>query len=187
MLAHTHTSHPWAFPHEEYLFKVLCVVVVQLLSCVQLFVTPWTEACWASLSFAVSRSLLNLVSVESVIPSSHPILCRLLLLPSVFPSLRVFSNELALHVRWPLCSESFIYWEFLIVSVRIFASNRLPSLLLLSHFSRVRLCATPWTAAYQASPSMGFSRQEHWSGLPFPSPMHDSGKWKWSRSVVSDS
>ena len=49
-------------------------------------------------------------------------------------------------------------------------------LLLLSRFSRVRLCATPWTAAYQASPSMGFSRQEHWSGLPFPSPMHESGK-----------
>ena len=60
-------------------------------------------------------------------------------------------------------------------------------LLLLSCFSRVRLCATPWTAAYQASPSMGFSRQEHWSGLPFPSPMHESEKWKWSRSVVSDS
>ena len=49
-------------------------------------------------------------------------------------------------------------------------------LLLLSHFSRVRLCATPWTAAYQASPSLGFSRQEHWSGLPFPSPMHESEK-----------
>ena len=49
-------------------------------------------------------------------------------------------------------------------------------LLLLSHFSRVQLCVTPWTAASQASPSMGFSRQEHWSGLPFPSPMHESGK-----------
>ena len=49
-------------------------------------------------------------------------------------------------------------------------------LLMLSRFSRVRLCATPWTAAYQASLSMGFSRQEHWSGLPFPSPMHESGK-----------
>ena len=48
-------------------------------------------------------------------------------------------------------------------------------LLLLSRFSRVRLCATPWTAAYQASLSMGFSGQEHWSGLPFPSPMHESG------------
>ena len=60
-------------------------------------------------------------------------------------------------------------------------------LLLLSRFSCARLCATPWTAAYQASPSMGFSRQEHWSGLPFPSPMHESEKWKWSPSVVSDS
>ena len=60
-------------------------------------------------------------------------------------------------------------------------------LLLLSHFSRVWLCATPETAAHQAPPSLGFSRQEHWSGLPFPSPMHESEKWKWSRSVVSDS
>ena len=56
-----------------------------------------------------------------------------------------------------------------------------------SRFSRVRLCATSWTADYQASLSMGFSRQEHWSGLPFPSPMHESGKWKWSHSVMSDS
>ena len=60
-------------------------------------------------------------------------------------------------------------------------------LLLLSRFSCVRLCATPQTAAYQAPPSLGFSRQEHWSGLPFPSPMHESEKIKWSRSVVSDS
>ena len=60
-------------------------------------------------------------------------------------------------------------------------------LLLLSRFSRVRLCATPWTAAHQAPPSLGFSRQEHWSGLPFPSPMHESEKGKWSRSVMSDS
>jgi len=60
-------------------------------------------------------------------------------------------------------------------------------LLLLSHFSRVQLCVTPWTAAYQAPLSLGFSRQEHWSGLPFPSPMHESEKWKWSPSVMSDS
>ena len=60
-------------------------------------------------------------------------------------------------------------------------------LLLLSRFSRIQLCATPWTAAHQAPPSLGFSRQEHWSGFPFPSPMHESEKWKWSRSVVSDS
>jgi len=59
-------------------------------------------------------------------------------------------------------------------------------LLLLSHFSHVQFCATPSTAAHQAPPSLGFSRQKHWSGLPFLSPMHESEKWKWSRSVVSD-
>ena len=58
---------------------------------------------------------------------------------------------------------------------------------LLSRFSHVWLCATPETAAHQAPPLLGFSRQEHWSGLPFPSPMHESEKWKWSHSVVSDS
>ena len=68
----------------------------------------------------------------------------------------------------------------------IYISILIYMLLLLSRFSRVRLCATPRTAAYQASPSLGFFRQEHWSGLPFPSPMHESGKRKWSRSVVSD-
>ena len=60
-------------------------------------------------------------------------------------------------------------------------------LLLLSRFSHVRLCATLQTAAHQAPPSLGFSRQEYQSGLPFPSPMHESEKWKWSRSVMSDS
>ena len=60
-------------------------------------------------------------------------------------------------------------------------------LLLLSHFSRVQLCATPEMAAHQAPPSLGFSRQEYWSGLPFPSPMHESEKSKRSRLVVSDS
>ena len=60
-------------------------------------------------------------------------------------------------------------------------------MLLLSCFSRVQLCATPETAAHQAPLSLGFSRQEHWSGLPFPSPVLESEKWKWSRSVVSDS
>ena len=59
-------------------------------------------------------------------------------------------------------------------------------LLLLSHFSRVRLCVTPETAAHQAPRSLGFSGQEHWRGLPFPSPMHESEKWKWSRSVMSN-
>ena len=67
------------------------------------------------------------------------------------------------------------------------SSPSLLLLLLLSCFSRVRLCETTETAAHQAPPSLGFSRQEHWSGLPFPSPMHKSEKWKWSCSVVPDS
>ena len=58
--------------------------------------------------------------------------------------------------------------------------------MLLSHFSRVQLCVTPQMAVHQAPPSLGFSRQEHWSGLSFPSPMHESEQWKWSCSVMSD-
>ena len=75
---------------------------VQSLSCVRLFATPWTAAHQASLSITNSRSSLRLMSIESVMPSSHLILCRpLLFLPSIFPSIRVFSNESALHIRWP--------------------------------------------------------------------------------------
>ena len=78
------------------------VLAVQLLSHVQLFVTPWTAAHQASLSFTISRNLLKLMSIELMMPSNHLILCcQLFLLPSVFPSIRVFSNELALHIRWP--------------------------------------------------------------------------------------
>ena len=83
------------------------MVVVQSLSHVQLFAAPWTAARQASLSFTFSQSLLKLMSIESVMPYSHLILCHpLLLLPSVFPSIRVFSNESALHIRWPK------YWSF---------------------------------------------------------------------------
>ena len=80
------------------------VVAVQLLSCVRLFVTPWTAARQASLSSTISQSLLKLMSIESAISSNlcHP----LLLLPSIFPSIRVFSNESALCIRWPK------YWSF---------------------------------------------------------------------------
>ena len=75
---------------------------VQLLSPVQLFVTPWTAAHQASLSITNSWSLLKLMSIELMMPSSHLILCRpLLLLPSIFPSIRVFSNKSVLHIRWP--------------------------------------------------------------------------------------
>ena len=73
------------------------------------------------------------------------------------------------------------------ISQIISLTHSLLLLLLLSRFSRVRLCATPQTAAHQAPLSLGFSRQEQWSGLPFPSPMHESEKWKWSRSVMFDS
>ena len=80
---------------------------VQSLSCVQLFATTWTAACQASLSITNSQSLLKLISIESVMPSNHLILCHpLLLLPSIFPSIRVFSNESVLHIRWPK------YWSF---------------------------------------------------------------------------
>ena len=75
---------------------------VQSLSCVWLFVTPWTAAHQASLSITNSRSLPKLMSIESVLPSNHLIFCRLLLLlPSIFPSIRVFFNESVLHTRWP--------------------------------------------------------------------------------------
>ena len=73
-----------------------------MLSCIWLFVTPWIVTCQASLSFTVSWSLLKLMSIELVMPSNHLILCcPLLLLPSIFPSIRVFSNESALCIRWP--------------------------------------------------------------------------------------
>ena len=75
-------------------------VVVPLLSRVRLFATPWTAALQASLSFTISWSLLKLMSVESVMPSSHLILCHPLLLPSIFPRIRVFFNESALCFRW---------------------------------------------------------------------------------------
>ena len=82
---------------------------VQMLSHVQLFATPWTAACQASLSITNSRSLLKLMSIQLVILCNHLILCcPLLLLPSIFPSIRVFSNKSVLHIRWPkYCSFSF--------------------------------------------------------------------------------
>ena len=81
----------------------LCVfVVVQSLSCGQLFATPWTAACEASLSFTISWSFLKLMSIEPVMPSNHLICCHpLLFLPSIFSSIRIFSNKSALRIRWP--------------------------------------------------------------------------------------
>ena len=95
-------------------------ISVQLLSHVQLFATLWTAACQASLSITNSRRLLKLTSIESVMPSNHFTLCRpLLLLPSIFPSITVFSNESALRIRWPK------YWSF---SFNISPSNEHPGL-----------------------------------------------------------
>jgi len=146
--------------------RFIIVVVVQPLSCVWLFVMPWTIAHQASSSFTISWSLLKLTFIESVMSSNHLILyCPLLLLPSVFPSIRVFSNGLALW-RWPK------YWSF---SFSISSPNKYSGLIsfridwfdllavqgtlkgLLQHhnsvqsLSRVWLFATPWIAARQAS------------------------------------
>ena len=94
---------------------------VQLLSSVQLFVTPWTAACQSSLSITNSQSLLKLRSIESVMPSNHLILCHpLLLLPSILPSIRVFSKESVPHIRW------LKYWSF---SFSISPSNEHPELI----------------------------------------------------------
>ena len=83
-----------------------CPSSVQSLSHVRLLATPWTAACQASLSIANSQSLLKLMSIKLVMPSNHLILCHPLLLPSVFPSIRVFSKESVLHIRWSK------YWSF---------------------------------------------------------------------------
>ena len=108
-----------------YFHRIQCkwsgIMSVPSLSRVQLFVTPWIAACQASLSITNSQSPPKLMSIESVMPSNHLILCHpLLLLPSIFPSIRVFSNELALCIRWPK------YWNF---SFSIIPSNEHPGLI----------------------------------------------------------
>ena len=93
----------------------------QSLSCVRLFATPWIAACQASLSITNSRNSLRLTSIESVMPSSHLIHCHpLLLLPPIPPSIRLFSNESTLHMRWPK------YWTF---SFSIIPSKEIPELI----------------------------------------------------------
>ena len=102
-------------------FIFLFLTLVQFLSYVRLFATPWTAACQASLSITNSQSLLKLMPIKSVMPPNHLILCHpLLLLPSIFPSIRVFSNESVLHIRWPK------YWSF---SFNISPSNEYSGLI----------------------------------------------------------
>ena len=127
-----------------------CFSSVHSLSRVRLFATPWTAACQASLSITNSQSPPKPMSIESVMPSNHLILCSPhLLLPSIFSNIKVFSNESALCIRWPK------YWSF---SFNI------------SMLSCVWFLATPWIVAFQARLSMGFPRQEYWNGLPFLPP-----------------
>ena len=101
--------------------KPLFLCSVQLLSHVLFFATPWTAACQASLSITNSQSVLTLMSLELVMPSNHLTLCHpLLLLPSIFPGIRGFSNESVVHIRWPK------YWSF---SFNISPSNEHPGLI----------------------------------------------------------
>ena len=119
-----------------YLFRPLnniCTTILYLkvncccCSVVRFFATPWTTALQASLTFTISRSLLKLMSTESVMPSNHLVLCHpLLFLPSIFPSIRVFFNESTLHIRWPK------YWSF---SFSISPSNEYSRLISLRIYS----------------------------------------------------
>ena len=105
----------------KYIFNATYLVSsVQFLSHVPLVVTPWTAACQASLSITNSESLLKLMSIKLVMPSNHLILCHPLLLPSIFPSFRVFSKESVLCIRWPK------YWSF---SLSISPSNEYSGLI----------------------------------------------------------
>ena len=124
-------------------WKALLLLLLSHFSLVRLCATPWIAARQASLSITNSQSSLRLTSIESVMPSSHLILCHpLLFLPPISPSIRVFSNESTLRKRWSK------YWSF---SFSISPYNEHPGLisfkmdwlLLLSHFSRVWLCVTP--------------------------------------------
>ena len=107
-------------PHGSCSLVCFFVAIVQLLGPVRLFVTPWTAARQASLFFTISWSLLKLMSIESVMPSNLILCHTLLLLPSIFPSIRLFSNESALHIRRPN------YWNF---SLNISASSEYSGLI----------------------------------------------------------
>ena len=106
------TSSPQPLP-PSFHGVLLCVcvssvsyIIIQSLSRVRLFTTPWTTARQAPLSFTISQGLLKLMCIESVMPSNHLILCHSLLLPSIFPGIRVFSKESVLRIKWPE------YWSF---------------------------------------------------------------------------
>ena len=148
---------------------------VQLLSCIQLFVTPWTAARQSSLAITKSQSLLKLIYIELVMPFNHLILCRPLLLYSIFHSIRIFSNAAAAATSLQSCPTRCdprdgsppgspvpgILQARILEWVAISFSNAWKWKVKVQSLSRVWLLATPWTAAYQAPLSMGFSRQEY--------------------------
>ena len=175
-------------------------MVVQLLSCVKFFVTSWTAACQASLSFTISQSLLKLMSIESVMPSYHP--------ENYWKAIYIFEKilievYLIYNVSGVQQSDSVMYAAAAAAKslqscptlcdptegsppgspvpgilqartlewVAISFSNAWKWKVKVKSLSHVWLFATPWTAAHQAPPSMGFSRQEYWSGVPLPSPI----------------
>ena len=130
----------------KYSENIIFWISVQLLSRVWLFAIPWIAARQASLSITISQSSLKLMSIESVMPSSHLILCHpLFLLPPIPPSIRIFSNESTLHMRWPK------YWSF---SFSIILSKEHPGLISF----RMDLVGSPWSPrdSQESSPTLQF-------------------------------
>ena len=123
-------THTTVYIHACICVSTISMCSVQSLSQVRFFATRWTAAHQASLSITNSQSLPKLMSIESVMPSNHLILCRpLLLLPSIFPNIRVFSNESALRIRWPK------YWSF---------SFNILAVVYLTGHTMVKVCAFPY-------------------------------------------
>ena len=149
-------------------FQVYYISSVWSLSHGQLFATPWTAACQASLSITNSWSLPKLISTESVMPYNHLILCHPLLPPSIFPSIRVFSNESVLHIRWPE------YWSF---SFNINPSNEHPGLLSF-RMDWLDLLAVQGTQKSSATPQFKSNNSSVFSFLysPIFTSIHTIGK-----------
>ena len=148
--------------------------------------------CWKSLAFSMIQWKLAISSLVPL-PFLNPVCTSWKFLFHVMlkPSLKDFEHNFTSMESDCKCP---VVWTFFSTALLGNWDEDWPFpvrwpllLLLLSHFSCVRLYATPETTAHEASPSLGFSRQEHWIGLPFPSPMRESEKWKGSRSVVSNS
>ena len=165
---------------------------VQLLSHIQIFATPWTAACWASLSITNSQSLLRLMSITLVMPSNHSLPSE----PEGKPSLTLGISKVpvGLNIIYELASAAKLLQSCPTLCnpidgsppgspipgilqaktlewVAIAFSNAWKWKVKVKSLSRVRLLTTPWTAAHEAPPSMGFSSQEYWSGVPLPSPL----------------